>query len=141
MPQGQTVAAAASSASSEAAVGIGPVLGAGSTFRLDKQSFWRNLGGGWQEISGPSDPLLISGLYAMSPDEPNTVLLHLKVLNRWASTGAGAGWGAAAVLVVVCCLQAPGAQPASCTCCGVPPMPPGHPGLTRLLPLPSRLQA
>ncbi len=64
-------------------MGIGPVLGAGSTFRLDKQSFWRDLGGGWQEISGPSDPLLISALYVMSPDEPNTVLLHLKVLNRW----------------------------------------------------------
>ncbi len=95
----------------------GPVFSAGSGFRLDQPSFWEALrqkdgsssGGSsgssaWQELSGPSDPLVLSGCYGAAPGGGNEVLVTLRAYNRLESdvedveVQVGAGHHALAVL-------------------------------------------
>jgi hypothetical protein len=45
----------------------GPVFSAESGFRLDQAGFWDSLPGGasgWQELTGPNDPLVLAGRYS-----------------------------------------------------------------------------
>jgi hypothetical protein len=47
----------------------GPVFSAESGFRLDQPGFWKSLHGvesGWVDLSGPADPLVLSGRYSTS---------------------------------------------------------------------------
>ena len=75
----------------------GPVFGADSGFRLDSRAFWDGLlpGSGatspWQELSGPSDPLVISGRYTVAArGGAEQLLVDLRAANRLALDVAGA---------------------------------------------------
>ncbi|KAI8464574.1 MAG: hypothetical protein J3K34DRAFT_114028 [Monoraphidium minutum] len=66
----------------------GPVFGAGSGFRLDKRTFWESLlpgsgtTSGWQELTGPNDPLVLSGCYALADEGGAELLVTLRAYNR-----------------------------------------------------------
>ncbi len=74
----------------------GPVLDAGSGFRLDQRSFWDSLqreadggsiAGGmrlgcvWQELTGPSDPLALAGRYR-GGSASGELVITLRAYNR-----------------------------------------------------------
>lgn len=56
--------------------------------RLDKRSFWASLpgsgagSGGWQELTGVSDPVALAGSYVMT-EGSSELLLTLRAYNRW----------------------------------------------------------
>jgi hypothetical protein len=65
--------------------GTGPVFRIGSGFRLDKPSFWESLPGSsstWVELTGPSDPVVLSGRYSLCGQGGNELLVMLKAYNR-----------------------------------------------------------
>ena len=68
----------------------GPVFSAGSGFRLDKRTFWQSLlpssgaTSEWQELTGPNDPLVLSGCYAVSSQGGAELLVTLRAYNRLA---------------------------------------------------------
>jgi len=65
--------------------GTGPVFRIGSGFRLDKPSFWESLPGSsstWVDLTGPSDPVVLSGCYSVSGLGGNELLVTLKAYNR-----------------------------------------------------------
>ena len=65
--------------------GTGPVFRIGSGFRLDKPSFWESLPGSsstWVDLTGPSDPVVLSGCYSVSGLGGNELLVTLRAYNR-----------------------------------------------------------
>jgi hypothetical protein len=68
----------------------GPVFGAGSGFRLDKRAFWDSLlpgsgaTSGWEELTGPNDPIVLSGCYTVDKQGGAELLVTLRAYNRLA---------------------------------------------------------
>jgi hypothetical protein len=66
----------------------GPVFSAGSGFRLDKRAFWDSLlpgsgaTSGWEELTGPNDPLVLSGRYTVAKQGGAELLVTLRAYNR-----------------------------------------------------------
>lgn len=66
----------------------GPVFSAGSGFRLDKRAFWDSLLpgsgaiSGWQELTGPNDPIMLSGCYTLAKQGGAELLVTLRAYNR-----------------------------------------------------------
>lgn len=98
--------AVAGSALTLAAVGstddTGPVFSASSGFRLDKRTFWDSLLAGsgatssWQELTGPNDPLMLSGCYTLANQGGSELLVSLRAYNRWGplrACGSLDSWG------------------------------------------------
>ncbi|KAF6259723.1 hypothetical protein COO60DRAFT_981413 [Scenedesmus sp. NREL 46B-D3] len=68
----------------------GPVFSAESGFRLDQAGFWDSLPGGasgWQELTGPNDPLVLAGRYSASSGAGSAageISVVLRAFNRLA---------------------------------------------------------
>lgn len=68
----------------------GPVFSASSGFRLDKRAFWDSLlpgsgaTSGWEELTGPNDPLVLSACYSVAKSGGAEVLVTLRAYNRLA---------------------------------------------------------
>ncbi|GBF90113.1 hypothetical protein Rsub_02821 [Raphidocelis subcapitata] len=68
----------------------GPVFSASSGFRLDKRAFWDSLlpgsgaTSGWEELTGPNDPLVLSACYSVAKAGGAEVLVTLRAYNRLA---------------------------------------------------------
>jgi hypothetical protein len=89
-----TAAAAGSSGGSStmAAAGLtdatGPVFSGDSGFRLDQPGFWNSLHGvesGWVDLSGPADPLVLSGRYSTTGGAGSAggdITVTLRAFNR-----------------------------------------------------------
>lgn len=97
---GAAVGGSSSSGLTLAAAGstdaTGPVFSAGSGFRLDKRAFWQSLlpgsgdSSGWEELTGPNDPIVLSGCYTLAKAGGAELLVSLRAYNRWAG-GVDAG--------------------------------------------------
>jgi hypothetical protein len=66
----------------------GPVFSAESGFRLDQAGFWDSLPGGasgWQELTGPNDPLVLAGRYSAASGAGSAageITVVLRAFNR-----------------------------------------------------------
>jgi len=75
----------------------GPVFSAGSGFRLDKRAFWDSLlpgsgaTSGWEELTGPSDPVVLSACYTLEKQGGAELLITLRAYNRCVGVGVGVG--------------------------------------------------
>lgn len=69
----------------------GPVFSGESGFRLDQPGFWKSLHGvesGWVDLSGPADPIVLSGRYSTTSGAGSAggdITLTLRAFNRWAA--------------------------------------------------------
>ena len=67
----------------------GPVFSGESGFRLDQPGFWKSLRGvesGWVDLSGPADPVLLSGRYSTSGGAGSAggdISVTLRAFNRY----------------------------------------------------------
>jgi hypothetical protein len=74
----------------------GPVFSAESGFRLDQAGFWDSLPGGasgWQELTGPNDPLVLAGRYSAASGAGSAageITVVLRAFNRWGRMCAAA---------------------------------------------------
>lgn len=70
------------------AVGVCLSLDGQTGLTLDNRSLWRALGGNhdcWEQLSGPSDPLMLSAKYCIDRDDPVALQVQLKAENRCGS--------------------------------------------------------